>query len=331
MVVTRWERRRSRPRPTRRACGAIEAGARYDHVMRKILTIITAGALVVSACSSDDTDESDGRPTVVVTTSVWGDAVASALGDTADVQVIIPVGADPHDFAPSARQAEQMENADLLVVNGLGLEASMTGVIDNVAATGTPVLTLTDTVDVIEALDGVADPHIWMDPERVATAVDAVATALSDQTDVDATALAASVDAYRDELAALDGEMQSTLSSVPAEHRALVTNHDALEYFADAYGFEVVGTVIPSNTTNAAASASDLVALADLVTQLGVPAIFAETTESDELANVLADEVGGSVVVVELYTGSLGEPGSGAETYIGMMRSNAGLLAGALG
>jgi zinc/manganese transport system substrate-binding protein len=109
-----------------------------------------------------------------------------------------------------------------------------------------------------------------------------------------------------------------------------VTNHEVFGYFADRYGFEIVGAVIPSLTTNAEASAADLAELADVVSAERVPAIFAEATRSTQLADTLAQAVGGDVEVVELFTESLGAPGSGAETYMGMMRTNADLVADAL-
>jgi zinc/manganese transport system substrate-binding protein len=110
-----------------------------------------------------------------------------------------------------------------------------------------------------------------------------------------------------------------------------VTNHEVFGYFADRYGFEVVGAVIPSLTTNAETSARELEELARVIEDEGIPVIFAETTGSTDLADALADEVGTEVQVVELFSESLGEDGSGAETYIGMMRTNTELIVGALG
>jgi zinc/manganese transport system substrate-binding protein len=110
----------------------------------------------------------------------------------------------------------------------------------------------------------------------------------------------------------------------------MVTNHEAFGYFADRFGFEVAGTVIPSMTTSAEPSAADIEELVDVIEREQVPAIFAETTQSSQLAEVIADSVGTEVAIVQLYTGSLGESGSGAETYIDMMSTNATLIADAL-
>ncbi|MEP6296355.1 MAG: metal ABC transporter substrate-binding protein, partial [Ilumatobacter sp.] len=143
-------------------------------------------------------------------------------------------------------------------------------------------------------------------------------------------AVATSFDGYLDDLGALDASMQETLAVVPATQRILVTNHEVFGYFVDRYDFDVIGTIIPSLTTSAESSASDIEALADLIDADGVPAVFGETTQSSTLTEVLADEVGESVEVVELFSESLGEEGSGAETYLGMMQRNADLVAGAL-
>ena len=206
----------------------------------------------------------------------------------------------------------------------------MAALIEGVERTGTPVVALAGAVDAIESDSGGDDPHIWLDPNRVINALETLGDELVDAAALDEPAVDAAIGAAVARLALLDAEIVSALSSVPAERRLLVTNHDSFAYFAERYGFEVVGTVVPSNNTNAAASASDLVALADRVHVLGVPAVFAETTESDQLARALADEAGGDVAVVVLFGGSLGEPGSGADSYAGLMTSNAERIAAAL-
>ncbi len=132
------------------------------------------------------------------------------------------------------------------------------------------------------------------------------------------------------ELEALDAEVREVLSVIPEECRRLVTNHDNLRYLANRYDLEVVGTVVPGSTTGVEPSARDFAQLAATLRETRVPAIFAETIQSTELADSLAAEVGRDVAVVELYTDSLGAPGSGAESYSGMMRTVAQRVADAL-
>ena len=175
------------------------------------------------------------------------------------------------------------------------------------------------------------DPHFFTDPARMAVAADGIADFLIANVDgVDADALRASADAYIAELNELDAEVSEILSSLTDEQRVLVTNHEVFGYFADNYGFEVVGSVIPSGTTADGANAQALAELAEVISAEGVPAIFADTSSSDELVQTLADEVG-DIEVVELFSESLGDADSDGGTYIDMVRANANRIAGALG
>jgi zinc/manganese transport system substrate-binding protein len=165
----------------------------------------------------------------------------------------------------------------------------------------------------------------------MATGAEALSGFLADEVPaLDTPAFRDRAAAYIAELRALDAEVEATLAVVPPERRKLVTNHDVFAYFADRYGFEVVGAVIPATTTQASASAADIDALAATIAAEGVPAIFADTSSPEDLADTLASEVGGEVAVVALYSESLGEAGSGADTYAGMMRTNAARIAEAL-
>ena len=176
-----------------------------------------------------------------------------------------------------------------------------------------------------------ADPHFFTDPARMAVAAQGIADYLVANLDgVDADAMAASASAYIDELEALDAEVAETLAGLSDEQRVLVTNHEVFGYFADRYDFEVVGTVIPGGSTTDGASAQALAELADIVRDEGVPAIFADTSSSNELAQTLADEVG-DIKVIELYSESLGDADSDGATYVDMVRSNAAQIAAALG
>ena len=169
------------------------------------------------------------------------------------------------------------------------------------------------------------DPHIWHDPRRVAGTLDVLAGALADDADVDEVRSCA--DDYRAELEALDAEIEALLAPIPDDRRILVTSHDSLAYFADRYGFEIVGTVIPSTTTIAETSAAQLAELADTITEYGVPAIFTDRFESDVDAEALADRL--DIAIVPLHGGSLTDDGA-ASTYVGMMRANAEAIADAL-
>jgi zinc/manganese transport system substrate-binding protein len=269
--------------------------------MRVVLGILAISAL--AACGGDGGGGGGGATRVVVTTALLGDVVRNVVGDApgVEVEVVMPPGADPHELAPSARQAEAMAEADLLVVSGAGFESGLQSAID--ASDATTFV----AADHVELLDG--DPHWWNDPTRMIPVVEALDELLPGTT------------TYADELRALDAELEELAAGLPRERRVLVTNHESLRYLAERYGFEVVGAVIPSLSTGAEASASDLEALAEVIRVEQVPAIFAETSSSTAVAEALADEVG-EVEVVELFAESLGDEGSGAATYLDMQRTN---------
>jgi zinc/manganese transport system substrate-binding protein len=163
----------------------------------------------------------------------------------------------------------------------------------------------------------------------MADAAEALGDELAALDGIDAEAVRAATDDYVAELGRLDAEVNSIVATIPDDRRTLVTNHEVFGYFAARWGFEVVGTVIPAGTTQADPSSAEVEALAEVVEEAGVPAIFAETSSPTTLADALAETVG-DVEVVELFSESLGEEGSGGETYVDMMRTNAERIAEAL-
>lgn len=293
--------------------------------MRTALLIATL--LVLGSCGSTDSP-SDG-PRVVATTTMLGDIVESVVGEAATVETLLPIGTDPHDYRPSAQEVAALVSADLVVANGLELEEGLNDVLENAADDGVTVLRIGELVDPIPFSSDPTelDPHVWLDPLRMADAARLIGDALA-TLDSSADWAARAAD-YGAELEAADEEIIEILKAV--QNRQLVTSHDSLSYFADRYDFEVLGVVIPGGSTLADPSSAELAALAEAITAADVAAIFAETTEPSALAEAVAAEVGTSVAVVELYTGSLGEPGSGADTLIGMLTTNARRIADALG
>lgn len=266
--------------------------------------------------------------TVVATTTMLGDVVENVVADDGDVEVLLPIGADPHDFRLSARQVALINEADLVVTNGLGLEGSMDDVLAAASDDGVNVLTVAPLLDPIP-LGARDDPHVWFDPLRMKDAAVLIADELTLLDDSFGWADRAGV--YGKALDVADVEIQRMLSGIAAPDRKLVTNHDSLGYFASRYEFEILGTVIPGGTSLANPSSADLADLVNTMEAEGTNVIFAETTEPTALAETVADEVGGDVLVVELFTGSLGGPGSGAEHLIDMLLANARRIAEALG
>jgi zinc/manganese transport system substrate-binding protein len=326
-----------------------------------LLSALAASALILSACSSSDTatTEPTNAPSAIetasesaeVAASAWVVATTTMLGDVTseivlcaggNVDVLMPNGVDPHDFSASSDQIASMISADLVVVNGLDLESGLTDSLENARSDGANIFEVAPLLDPIEFGagshseeghsdeeghddHGSLDPHFWFDMNRMATAAELIGAELTTATGDEAYTACAQTTAT--EIRAAEGEVRALLESVPADKRILVTDHEALGYLADAYGYEIAGTVIPAGTTLAEPSSADLAALVATIKAEGITAIFSNTSSPIALAEAVAAESGTNINVIALYIGSLGEPGSPAATYIDMMRTNAQLIA----
>ncbi|RDI63870.1 zinc ABC transporter substrate-binding protein AztC [Nocardia pseudobrasiliensis] len=281
------------------------------------------------ACAARD----DGRAHIVVTTNILGDLTRAVVGDSAEVTVLMPPNADPHQFAISARTAARIERADLLVHNGLGLEEGIRRHIRSAEDAGVATLAVGERVDPIayRGLErGGPDPHFWTDPVRAQRAVQTIGDRIAGIPGVDANAVRANTSRYLAELRGLTDWMTERFAAVPAERRKLVTNHHVFGYLAQRFGFEVIGAVVPSGTTLASPSAADLAELAETVRAAGVPAIFADASQPDRLARVLAEQAGLRIRVIGLYSESLTAADGGAPTYAAMMRADTEAVVGGL-
>ena len=336
--------------------------------MRSRFALIFAAALAfggaLTACSGEDSANDDASTVnVVATTTILGDVarqiVACADPDAA-VTVFMPIGADPHDFSPSSAQVAEVVGADIVIANGLGLEAGLDDALDNAAADGATVINVVEAVDPIpfgdhtghddeQAEDKNAedehidekeaatdehadehsdeDPHFWFDMNRMAQVAELIGDELSASGGAQYAECGVQV---ADEIRAAEVQVRALLESVPASQRILVTDHDALGYLAETYGYEIAGTVIPAGTTLAEPSSGELADLVATIQSEGVRAIFTNTAEPSALADAVAEEVGDDVQVVPLFVGSLGESGSGAEDYVSLMLTDAERISTAL-
>lgn len=296
-------------------------------ILHKFLRTSVALTLLVGACSTES--EPDDGLRVVATTSVVFDLVSNVVGDAATVEALIPIGTDPHEVQLSARQVAELREADLVVSIGLGLEAGLEDALEDAKADGVVVLELGVDLDPRRFPDGEPDPHVWLDPARMQEATMLIARSLAE---IDPTTdWPANATAYAAQLAEADRQIFGLVSGLAFDQRSMVTNHDALGYFADRYGLDVVGVVIPGGSTLSDPSSAALAELVEVIDSTGVLAIFAETTESDRLAQSIASETSGSVQVVELLTGSLAEPGMAGDTLISMLLVDAERIVAALG
>lgn len=272
------------------------------------------------------------RKSIVVTYSLLGSVVKELVGSQADVIVPMPNGLDPHEWQPSAKDIESFNDADLIVENGLSLEAGMTKTLAAARASGVKFFTATDHIDVryvgpgegIPAGDpdqalGAADPHFWTDPLAVKMLVNALAAELQNTLNISSNA--ASLETRLDNL---NTTINATVNGIPPDDRKLVTGHESLGYFAQRYGFKLTGVIVPSLSSQAGVSASDLAQLKQAVKASGVKAIFTELGTSPAVAKVIGDETG--VQVVQITTHAVPPDGS----YFTFMTNLATTIANAL-
>lgn len=323
---------------------------------------LTVGVMVVAllagclaGCQSSDSarrvsnNQSDsGRPRVVATTNIVGDVARQIGGNRIELTILMGVGQDPHTYVPTPGDVAAVHDAQVIIANGAGLEVFLDELLTNAGGNALVVyvsegieLRAMSDEDVEDHADEGAtqpgqeddhehtggDPHVWLDVSNVIHWVRKIQqqlTALDPQSEAHYAAAAAS---YIKELEELDQWIIDQVSRIPEDRRKLVTNHPAFGYFADRYGLQQVGAVYPLSPSTEP-SAQDLAALQDMVRRLGVPAIFTESTVNPKLAEQVANDAG--IKLVSLYSGSLGGPGSGAESYLGLMRFDTNAIVSAL-
>jgi ABC-type Zn uptake system ZnuABC Zn-binding protein ZnuA len=271
--------------------------------------------LSLIACGSNSGDGSGG-PTVSATTGIWADVAARVAGDDATVEQVIPEGVSPHEFQLSAEGRASIEDSRLLVYNGANLEQGIA--VDDFDV---PTFAFADNVGPLRP----DDPHVWMDPTRVAAALPALAEALGEADPEHATGYRQRAAGFAAELAGLDREIAFALKPVPPQNRELVTSHDALGYFADHYGFEVVATPFPASGAEAEASASRIKEVEDVIREAGVPTVFAEHEDDPEVLELIADDTGVEIVE-DLLVESPGDSGG----YVEMLQRDADLIGNGL-
>lgn len=295
--------------------------------------VLLAG--VLSACGSDRGGSATGTPADtrlnVVATTVQITALTKEVGgDKIELTGIIPADADAHEFEPKPSDLTALENADLILRHGIGLDDWLDDTLQ--ANNNATVVTVTDGITTAKDDQGdeqIDDPHVWHDPDNDKIMVNDISKALDAADPANTATYDANAAAYEQKLDETKTQVQAIIDEIPAESRKLVTNHDAFGYFARAFGLEVVGAVIPSISTQSEPSAKDTAALLDTIRREHVKAIFAESSVNPQLATTLANDANVKIVD-DLYGDSLGKPRSGADTVDGMLLTNARKIADAL-
>ncbi len=266
------------------------------------------------------------RLRVVATTTIVGDVVAQVGGEAIRLDVLLPPGVDPHSYQPTPRDLQAVSQAHAIFVNGLGLEIFLERVLQN-APEQVPVIAVSAGIsprrweDPEEGAESPVDPHVWFSIPLVRDYwVPNIAQALATLDPPRAETYRANAERYRQVLSQLDAEIRALVSTVPPDRRILVTDHDVFGYFAQEYGFRIVGTVIPSVSTLAEPSARQLAQLQEQMAELGVSVMVVGATANPRLVEQLAADLG--IRVVTVYTGSLTGPEGPAPTYVDYMRVN---------
>jgi zinc/manganese transport system substrate-binding protein len=301
-----------------------------EGLMKIKLALAACLTAIMVTTLSCQTAPSGGNKSIVVTYSILGSVVRDLVGDAADVTVSIPNGLDPHEFEPSAKDIEAVNKADLIIENGL----DMLKTLDAARQAGVPFFTAADHIRIRhvgtgegipsgdpDQVVGAPDPHLWMDPLTIRDVVAALAPVLQQELGLDVAGAAASLE---DRLAAENSRVEDILSVVPQPDRKLVTGHESMGYFADRYGFMLVGVIVPSLSSQAEVSAADLAALKQAIEANHVKAVFTEAGTSPAVASAIAGETG--VKIVGLATHALPPDGS----YFTFMDDIAGTIAEAL-
>ncbi len=313
---------------------------RMAKAMRKRILSLTIVfilfSLALTACSGIET-ASHGKLKVVATTSILADVVKQVAGEYAAVSSIVPVGSNEHEYQPAPRDIAAVSDADLVFEVGLGLEEFMSTIIEN-ASEGTKIVTVSDGISPREfhAVSGdthadehaTGDPHVWLDPTNVVIWVQNIQTALSEADPAHASQYQTNAEAYIAALTQLDTWITNQVSAIPVSERKIVTDHLLFGYFAEKYGFEVIGAVIPSYSSSAQPSAQEMAVLEDAIRSYGVKVILVGNNVNPALASRIAQDTG--IKLISFYTGSLSESDGPAGTYIDYMKYNVMTIMNAL-
>ena len=276
-----------------------------------------AGASPVSTGSRAG---SSAKEDVVAAESFLADILRNVAGDRLVVGTLVPPDTDPHEYQPRPTDFARIREAKAFFVAGAGYEAWL--------ASASGALEGVDIVSVFKD-DGSGDPHFWTDPRNTVAALDGIVAALSTLAPDSRALFAANAKRYAASLTELDSRIRTRFASLPPERRLLLTNHDALGHFARAYGFTIIGTVLPGSSSESAPSAKGLSELITSIRKTGVPAIFLDVGENRSLAETVAGETGVKVVT-DLYIEGTSAADGPAPTYVAMLDHDAKAIADAL-
>ncbi len=307
--------------------------------MKRKLLVMLGVLFVLLGCAEDSEEERaafgpENKMKIVATTGMIGDVASIIGGDRVDVYAMMGPGIDPHLYKAKAKDVERLSSADLILYNGLHLEAKMGEILEKISDTHNTVAVAETFGDdeLIEVEEGAHDPHLWFDVEKWQVVTRNILNALKDTDPAGGKEYEESFNAYSNKLEELHEFVVEQTSRVPESRRVLITAHDAFSYFGDAYGFEVRG--LQGISTVDEAGTGDVRNLADFIAEREISAIFVETSVSTKSIQALREAVrdrGFNVTIGgELFSDAMGTPGTPEGTYLGMVRHNTETIVEAL-
>jgi len=288
--------------------------------------------LLLTGCREGQNDANGDRPQVVSTSTIIANLTETVGGNEIEHQGILKAGADPHVYEPTPRDSVALEKADLILYNGFNLEP---GIIKMINSTGVKA-TKFPVGEVVEPLNfeyqGLRepDPHVWGDAENAIAMTEAIRDRLIELSPESEAEFTANAEELITELKQIDLWIAEQIATIPEPQRKLVTTHDAFQYFTSAYGLEMAGTLIGISTEEQP-SAQTVKNLANDIKKMQIPAIFAETTINPQLIKTVAEEAGVKLAPQELYSDSIGAPGSEGDSYVKMLQANTKSIVESLG
>ncbi len=295
--------------------------------MIKKITVIAAILLVAVSCRLEET-ERKGPLNIVTTTGIIEDVVENIVGDSAEVSTLMGPGTDPHLYKPTPGDIELLDEADVIISNGLHLEGKMADMLEKYGLEK-PVIKVSDGIEKAELIksadfDDSFDPHIWFDTQIWMNGMEYVAKELARIEGDTSGYFVNNFEAYKEQVEELDQSIRSSLASISDSSRVLITSHDAFSYFGRRYGIEVKG--IQGVSTLSEVGLKDISNMVDFVIDRKIKSIFVETSTSDKTAQSIVDGAKDKGYELSLdgplYSDALGEPDSDGGNYIGMIKAN---------
>lgn len=306
-----------------------------DHACQRLLVpLLSILSIVMAACTPSPTGSTQATPLkVVAVESFLGDITRQVAGERVIVVSLIEAGMDPHTFEPIPRDIITISESRLLIVNGGGLENWLQKMID-VQSISIPIVVASSGLtprlpSSSERMDEQLDPHFWLDPVNIKTYVRNIRDALIEMDPAGRDDYERNAGQYILQLDELNTWIDGEVAQIPPENRLLVTNHESFGYFADRYGFKIIGTIIPSVSSGSTPTALQLTDLIGKIQYAKVKAIFLEAGSNPELAQTIASETG-VTIITGLLTHSLTGSDGPADTYINMMKYDTQLIVDAL-